>query len=110
LAVGAYDPMNSTNPDRWVPADFNNRASSTRGIDVFAPGMHILSLRDPGSYVDTNFPESQVGTRFTRGTGTSQAAAVTSGLVADLFERFPNATPDQMKNLLVRNAIPFASG
>jgi serine protease AprX len=107
LAVGAYDPKNSLNKDKWVPADFNNKASSTRGIDAFAPGMHIMSLRDPGSYVDSNYPDSVVGTRFTRGSGTSQAAAVTSGLIADLFDRFPNATPDQMKHLVTENLTTF---
>jgi len=41
-----------------------------------------------------------VGSRFTRGSGTSQAAAVTSGFVADLIQRFPTATPDQIKALV----------
>jgi serine protease AprX len=76
---------------------------------VFAPGLHIVSLRDPGSFVDSNYPSSQVGTRFTRGSGTSQAAAVTSGLVADLFQRYPNATPDQIKSVLMRSLTPFKS-
>jgi serine protease AprX len=109
IAVGSFDPNNSTYRRDWTPSLFNNGGSSSRRIDLFAPGEHIISLRDPGSFVDSNYPESQVGTRFTRGTGTSQAAAVTSGLIADLFERFPNATPDQMKNLLVRNSTPFTS-
>ena len=76
---------------------------------MFAPGVHIVSLRVPGSYVDTNFPESEVGDRFTRGSGTSQATAVTSGLAADLFDRYPNATPDQIKNVLVQSMTPFKS-
>jgi serine protease AprX len=109
IAVGSLDPNDSILRSNWTPSLFNNGASDTRGIDLFAPGEHIVSLRDPGSYVDSNYPESQVGTRFTRGTGTSQAAAVTSGLIADLFERFPNTTPDQMKNLLRRNLTPFTS-
>ena len=109
LAVGATDPNNSTKSKDWTPADFTNAGSSSRSVDVFAPGVHILSLRDPGSYVDTNYPASEVGTRFTRGSGTSQAAAVTSGLIADLFQKFPNATPDQMKNVLLKTATDFSS-
>ncbi len=110
LAVGASDPKDSPLVSTWKPADFNNAAGPTkRSADVYAPGMHILSLRDPGSYVDTNFPESQVGERFTLGSGSSQAAAVTSGLLADLYEKFPNATPDQMKNLLVKTDTEFKS-
>jgi serine protease AprX len=107
LAVGAFDPVNSLQPAAWIPADFTNYGSDKRDSDIFAPGMHILSLRDPGSYVDSNYPESQVGTRFTRGSGTSQAAAVMSGVVADLFDRYPNATPDMIKNVLVRTVTPF---
>jgi len=109
ISVGAYDPNLSPYRANWTPSDFNNGGSSTRGIDVFSPGAHIISLRDPGSYVDSNYPDSEVGTRFTRGSGTSQAAAVTSGLIADLYERFPNATPDQIKNVLVQNLNPFRS-
>jgi serine protease AprX len=107
LAVGAFDPSNSFLPSAWIPADFTNFGSDKRDSDIFAPGLHILSLRDPGSYVDTNFPESQVGTRFTRGSGTSQAAAVMSGVVADLFDKYPTATPDMIKNVLVRTVTPF---
>jgi len=109
ISVGAYDPNLSPYRANWTPSDFNNGGSSTRGIDIFSPGAHIISLRDPGSYVDSNYPDSEVGTRFTRGSGTSQAAAVTSGLIADLYERFPNATPDQIKNVLVQNLTPFRS-
>jgi serine protease AprX len=63
----------------------------------------------PGSYVDTNFPDSEVGDRFTKGSGTSQATAVMSGLAADLFARYPNATPDQIKNVIVKTMTAFKS-
>jgi serine protease AprX len=107
LAVGAFDSNNSLRTSDWTPADFTNSGSARREADVFAPGMHIASLRVPGSYVDTNYPESAVGDRFTRGSGTSQATAVVSGLAADLFDRYPNATPDQIKNVLIRSMTPF---
>jgi len=110
MAVGAFDSNNSFNVKDWTPADFTNSGSAQREADVFAPGMHVASLRVPGSYVDTNFPDSEVGTRFTRGSGTSQATAVVSGLAADLFSRYPNATPDQIKNVLVKTMTPFKAG
>ena len=47
--------------------------------DLVAPGAHILGLRVPAGAVDTAYPSSRVGTRFTRGSGTSQASAVVSG-------------------------------
>ncbi len=107
LAVGAYDPNNSFRSDKWTPADFTNGGSAKRSADVYAPGTHIMSLRVPGGYVDENYPESVVGTRFTRGSGTSQATAVMSGIAADLFDKYPNATPDQIKNVILETSNEF---
>ena len=104
LAVGASDSNGSVNPWDSVVAPFSSPGNDARRVDVVAPGTHVISLRSPGSYVDTNFPTSRVGDWFTRGSGTSQAAAVTSGLVADLLQRYPNATPDQLKALLMWSA------
>ena len=103
LAVGASDPNGSRDPRDGFVAPFSN-GGTFRKVDVVAPGMHVVSLRDPGSFIDTAFPTSRVGDRFTRGTGTSQAAAVTSGFVADLIQRFPEATPDQIKELVTDSA------
>ncbi|MBV8950096.1 MAG: S8 family serine peptidase [Actinobacteria bacterium] len=103
VAVGASDPNNSTKIDQGFVAPFTNAGSDKRRVDVVAPGAHVISLRDPGSFVDTTYPTSEVGSRFTRGSGTSQAAAVTSGFVADLAQKFPQATPDQLKNLLTQS-------
>jgi serine protease AprX len=47
-----------------------------------------------------NVPDS----RFFRGSGTSQAAAVTSGAVALILQQRPNITPDQVKALLAKTA------
>jgi serine protease AprX len=103
LAVGASDPDNSRDPREGFVAPFSNGGWS-RKVDVVAPGMHVVSLRDPGSLIDELVPTSRVGDRFTRGTGTSQAAAVTSGFVADLIQRYPQATPDQIKELVLESA------
>ena len=48
-----------------------------------------MSLRDPGSVVDTEYPGAVVDTRFFKGSGTSQAAAVVSGAVALLLQQRP---------------------
>jgi serine protease AprX len=48
-----------------------------------------------------------VGTRFFRGSGTSQAAAVTAGAVALFLQRYPMAKPDQVKQMLMSKAIPL---
>ena len=73
----------------------------------------MVSLRVPGSYIDTQHPEGLVAGdnagRFFRGSGTSQATAVTSGEVALLLQARPTLTPDQVKALLRSTADPLAA-
>jgi serine protease AprX len=69
----------------------------------------VLGLRNPGSFIDQANPQAVVNSRFFRGSGTSQAAAVTSGLAAVYLSRYPNATPDQVKYALMHNATPPSS-
>lgn len=108
IAVGAEDPKNTVNAgDDIVPA-WSSRATSGRSVDVVAPAVHVLGLRNPGSAIDQDVPSARVGTRFFRGTGTSQAAAVVSGAAALLLQRFPTLTPDQVKKHLAQSATAFA--
>jgi serine protease AprX len=104
VAVGAGDPVNTTEAkDDLVPA-FAQRGTGTRHVDLIAPGVHILGLRVPNSYVDQNNPAGRVGTRFIRGSGTSQATAVVSGVAALILQKYPTATPDQVKYQLTKSA------
>ena len=110
LAVGAEDPQGTlTTVDDTIP-DFSNRGTSQRHVDVVAPGTHVLGLRAPGSAVDISFPAARVGTRFMRGSGTSQATAVVSGAAALLLSAHPSLTPDQVKGLLSLTATPLPKG
>jgi serine protease AprX len=86
---------------------FSSRGDASRRVDVTAPGRSVVSLRDPGSYVDTLFPGARSGDRFFKGSGTSQAAAVVSGAVALLLDQRPGLTPDQVKALLRQTASPM---
>jgi serine protease AprX len=104
LAVGADDPMGTVTPTDDAPASFSSRGNANRHVDVLAPGKSLISLRDPNSVVDINFPSARVGTRFFRGSGTSQAAAVTSGAAALLLQQRPTLSPDQVKALLMATA------
>jgi serine protease AprX len=105
IAVGADDPMGTMGKlDDTVPA-FATHGTSARPVDLIAPGVSVASLRVPGSYVDVTYPGGLVGTRFQRGSGTSQATAVVAGVVALLRQRFPAATPDQIKSLMTGTAF-----
>ncbi|HEY6469737.1 MAG TPA: S8 family serine peptidase [Candidatus Dormibacteraeota bacterium] len=104
IAVGAADTEDTTNVRNDQPASFTSEGDGTRNPDLAAPGTHIVSLRDPGSFIDDAFgATAAVGSRFFLGSGTSQAAAVVSGAAALLLSQNPSLTPDQVKALLVGN-------
>jgi serine protease AprX len=104
LAVGADDPNNTDNVNNDTVPAFAQRGTADRHVDLIAPGVHILGLRDPGSSIDQNNPSAVVHNRFFRGSGTSQSAAVVSGIAALYLSRYPDATPDQVKNALMTTA------
>ena len=97
ITVGATDPQGTTNPADDRLAVFSSTGTSQDDSpDVLAPGRSIVSLRNPGSYADVNYPAARSGDRFFKGSGTSQAAAVVSGATAVLLQRYPNLSPMQV--------------
>ncbi|WP_158277678.1 S8 family serine peptidase [Pseudosporangium ferrugineum] len=110
LSVGAVATKGTATVADDELTAFTNLPGSGKQINVLAPGVSILSLRDPGSYIDTEFPSAREGETLFRGSGTSQAAAVTSAAVALLVQARPAATPDQLKDWLVRSATYVPNG
>ncbi|WP_213450259.1 S8 family serine peptidase [Rhizomonospora bruguierae] len=100
LSVGATSPKGTTTLDDDELTTFTNLAAAGKPVDVLAPGESVVSLRDPGSNIDTGYPGARVGENLFRGSGTSQAAAVTSAAAALLFQARPSYTPDQVKSVL----------
>ena len=100
IAVGAADTANTAITTDDSVASFSNLGDARRSVDVVAPGRSLISLRVPGSYVDVNNASARVGTGYFRGSGSSQAAALTSGVVAQLLQFQSTLTPDQIKYLL----------
>jgi serine protease AprX len=97
LAVGAVDYHHSFDAGDWGVADFANHGSSKRSPDVAFPGVSVLGLRVDGSFAATFFPGGLVGDRYIRGSGTSQAAALASGMAALLLSMKPDLHPDDLK-------------
>lgn len=104
LAVGAVDTKNTASASDDDIAPFSSRGSSSRHVDVSAPGVSIASLRNPGSLIDQEYPGAVVEERYFRGSGTSQATAVTAGAVALLLDARPTLRPDEVKALLKSSA------
>jgi serine protease AprX len=111
IAVGADDTKGSIGVANDRVPDFSSRGTS-RNVDVIAPGKSMISLRAPGSFLDDAYPGARIGSRYFRGSGTSEAAAVTSGAVAVLLQARPSLTPDQVKYLLRQSAadLPKENG
>ncbi len=103
IAVGAADAVGKK------VASFSSVGDGVRNPDLIAPGAHVQSLRVPGSYIDaTHGATGRIDNRFFRGSGTSQAAAFTSGAVADLLSKQPDLTPNEVKAALTSTAVPVA--
>ncbi|WP_085296731.1 S8 family peptidase [Cognaticolwellia mytili] len=65
--------------------------------DVIAPGGHISGLMSFDSQIVSEHPEYHDGGRYFEMSGTSQSAAVVSGVIALLLAEEPLLTPDQVK-------------
>ncbi|MFB9443006.1 S8 family serine peptidase [Dactylosporangium vinaceum] len=111
IAVGGADPQRKVDTKDDTVGAFSSRGNAIRHADLLAPGRSVASLRDPGSTIDVAYPTGlltgDTAGRFFRGSGTSQAAAVTSGAAALLLQQRPNLTPDQVKKLLTSTATPL---
>jgi serine protease AprX len=106
IAVGAADTMGTASMSDDQPASFSATAPRCRPWNcrpptILAPGAHMQGLRDPGSYIDQNNPSAALGDLYFRGSGTSEAAAYVTGAVALLLQKYPDLTPDQVKDMLV---------
>jgi len=111
ISVGAADGQGTDSLGDDTLATFSSVGNINRHADLVAPGRSIVGLRDPGSYVDVNYPSGLVpgdttGRQF-RGSGTSQATAIVSGAVALMLQKRPTLTPDQVKQLLTTSAVPM---
>ena len=111
LTAGGVDDASTGNHADDVVADWSGRGPTWQGDskpDLVAPGAHVVSLRAPGSVVDTANPQARIGNGYFRGSGTSMATAVTSGVVAAALAVQPRLRPDSVKNLFVKTAYSAA--
>ena len=108
LAVGGLDAMGTPSILDDVPGAYTASCDKCRNPDVWTVGSHLQGLRVPNSYLDANHPEGVIDARYFRGSGTSQATAVTSGMAALILQKYPSFTPDQVKAFLAQNGRTLA--
>ncbi len=104
--------------DNYTPYDGrDDRLASFSGVgptyegfvkpEVVAPGGHIAASMSSSSYLaNLDRGSMQLGQQLFTMSGTSQAAAVTSGVVALMLQREPGLTPDDVKCRLIATARP----
>ncbi len=113
VAVGGADTMGTATTSDDQIASYSAGAASCskncRAPDLVAPSAHLQGLRVPGSYIDLNNPGGALSDRYFRGSGTSEAAAFVSGAAALLLQKFPQLTPDQVKDMLISNCDKLKS-
>jgi serine protease AprX len=111
LTVGAYNDGQNLDPtDDNVPG-WSSRGPTAQGIskpDIVAPGRSLVATRSYGSTVEQENPKSLLSPSYIKGSGSSEAAAVTSGLAALLVEQRPTSTPDQVKRAFTSSAVSLA--
>jgi len=104
VTVGAADLRNTIEKSDDTVAGFSSIGPTQDGLakpDLIAPSITIVSDRDPGSTIDSLYPSARVGDYYFKGSGTSQAAAVISGVAALMFQANPALSLDVAKATLV---------
>jgi serine protease AprX len=112
LTVGAYDDKGDTNLSNDATVAWSAQGPTAQGLakpDLVAPGRSLIVSRSFGSAVEAENSKALVSPSYIRGSGTSQAAAVTSGLAALVLAARPSLTPDQVKKVLVASGSPLPS-
>jgi serine protease AprX len=110
ITVGAvtdsWTPENRS--DDYIP-DFSSRGPTPGAHikpDIVAPGGHMTGITRPGSKLTADYPEYFLNTGEFVMTGSSQASALVSGIVALLLELEPELSPDDIKCKLMSSAEP----
>jgi serine protease AprX len=116
IVVGATDNNGTAAIGDDQVATFSSYGTTQDGFskpDVVAPGRHIVGpLASTSIPLAQQFPAAVVNSRYISLSGTSAAAPVVTGAIADILQyatsRGINLTPDQVKWVLKRSATPVA--
>ena len=111
ISVGAFT-------DNYTPYDWNDdyltpfsaAGPTLDGFvkpDVVAPGAHITSTMLPNSMLAFEHKANQMGRHYFSMAGTSQAAAVVSGIAALILSNNPELRPNQVKYQIIHSAFPW---
>jgi serine protease AprX len=110
ITVGAIDTGTVAGLLDDTVAAFSSQGPTQDNLskpDLVAPGISIVSNRVAGGWLDTQYPAARIGESYFKGSGTSQATAIVSGVVALMYQANPNLTPNVVKTILTYTAQPL---
>ena len=110
ITVGATDIAGTadTADDRNAPwSSYGYTAEGFAKPEVAAPGRYMVAGVPEGATLPGLFPERVTAPGYMWMSGTSFAAAVTSGSAAQILARHPRWTPDEVKGALMLTARPL---
>ncbi len=111
ITVGAF--TDNYTPNNWSDdyiAPFSAAGPTYDAFakpDVVAPGGHMVSTMMPNSYLAKENQSNKVATGYYSMAGTSQSAAVVSGLAALTLSANPQLSPDEVKFRIMYTAFPW---
>jgi serine protease AprX len=110
ITVGAmsdnYTPHDGTDD---LLASFSSAGPTYEGFvkpDIVAPGGHVVARMSPNTHIAQLHGSMSSSQRRFAMSGTSQAAAVVSGVAALMLQDDPTLTPDDVKCRLMSTARP----
>jgi serine protease AprX len=110
ISVGATDDMGTKSVYDDVLAPFSSYGVTVDGVakpDLVAPGRRMVSsLSSRSDTLAQLYPSRVVDDGYIRLSGTSAAAPVVSGVVAQILQARPTLTPGQVKWLLTHTSLP----
>jgi len=113
ITVGAVDIGGTARNNDDAAAPWSAYGYTEDGFykpDVSAPGRYMVGPVPAGSTLTQQKASSLVGTDRIQLSGTSFAAPVVAGTVAQMLVRHPSWTPDQVKGALMRTARAVHNG
>jgi len=128
ITVGAFNDRGTPESADDAVATFSSRGPTlldrVAKPDILAPGSRIVSIRAPGSYLDSQSPDQRVAADpgqpevidYFQMSGTSMAAPHVSGAAALMLQQEPSLNPATVKARLMLSARkasvgdPFSSG
>src|SRR4051794_24850079 len=107
ITVGAVDLGNSSRANDDTVPSWSAYGYTNDGFykpEIAAPGRYMVGPIAPGGSITALKATNMVGKDRIELSGTSFAAPVVSGTVAEMLARHPSWTPDQVKGALMRTA------